>query len=124
MGNCRLHESLIGIRGGGFIFGIADNNAGIGLVDHMCQNVGILIFWRFRAIAFRLGIGGGMKGVILDRLMDVTCDGKHLAFSLLSDANTDSGIVLVSCADLQQTCLIAGFESLAHSLTSAGKILI
>jgi hypothetical protein len=54
----------------------------------------------------------------------LTYDGKHLEVRPLSDANTASSIVLVSRADLRQTRLVAGFESLALSLTSTDKTLI
>ncbi|MAI99821.1 MAG: hypothetical protein CMH67_09605 [Nisaea sp.] len=70
-------------------------------------------------------VGQGLGySILVTRPQGVTNDGKHLEVRPLSDANTDSSIVLVSLADLQQTRLVAGFESLALSLTSAGKILI
>ena len=71
-----------------------------------------------------VGQGLGYSILVTRPQGDLTYDGKHLEVRPLSDANTDSSIVLVSRADLQQTRLVAGFESLALSLTSAGKILI
>jgi DNA-binding transcriptional LysR family regulator len=71
-----------------------------------------------------VGQGLGYSILVTRPQGDLTYDGKHLEVRPLSDANIDSSIVLVSRADLQQTRLVAGFESLALSLTSAGKILI
>ena len=71
-----------------------------------------------------VGQGLGYSILVTRPQGDLTYDGKDLEVRPLSDANTDSSIVLVSRADLQQTRLVAGFESLALSLTSAGKILI
>ena len=71
-----------------------------------------------------VGQGLGYSILVTRPQGDLTYDGKDLEVRPLSDANTDSSIVLVSRVDLQQTRLVAGFESLALSLTSAGKIFI
>jgi DNA-binding transcriptional LysR family regulator len=71
-----------------------------------------------------VGQGLGYSILVTRPQGDLTYDGKHLEVRPLSDANTASSIVSVSRADLRQTRLVAGFESLALSLTSTDKTLI
>ena len=43
VGDGGLEEGLIGVGRRGLVFGAADDDAGIGLLDHMHQHVGVLV---------------------------------------------------------------------------------
>ena len=72
--NRRLEKGLIGIGSGGFVFGSANDNAGISFFYDMDEHVWILLLRPLRAVALRIGIGGYMERIELDGAVDVLFD--------------------------------------------------
>ena len=104
----RLQECLVGIARRGLVFRAADDDAGVGLLDHMHHHVGVLILRRLGAVALRIGVGGDVERIVLDRALDVVGDvvaearidlvqdvaavieRPHLADGLVADAGHDA----------------------------------
>jgi len=70
----RLQERLVGIRGGGLVFGAAQHDPGIGLPDDMHHHVGVLVLRALRAVALGIGVRRDVEEVLLQHAPDVAVD--------------------------------------------------
>ena len=73
---------MIGIGGGGLVLGAPDDDAGVGFLHHMHQHVGVLVLGALGAIAFGIGVGGNVEGIVLDGQL-------NMPFDVLGEARID-----------------------------------
>jgi len=116
-GDRRLQKRLVGIGGGGLVFGATQHDPRIGLLCDMHHHVGILVVRPLRTITFRIGIGRDVKEVLLQYPADMTVDivaetwidlvehvpaveeRPHLADRLVADARKDATDVVEIMVD-------------------------
>ena len=74
VGDGGLDERLVGVGRGGLVLGAAHDDAGVGLLHHVQQHVGVLILRPLGAVAFRIGVGRDMERIERERTHDVALD--------------------------------------------------
>ena len=79
-----LEEGLVGIGRRGLVLGAADDDAGVGLLDHAHHHVRVLVLRGQRTVALGVGVGRDVEHVIGHHGLDVAVD-------VLGEARVDLG---------------------------------
>ena len=74
VGDGWLGESLVGVSRGGFVFRAAHDDAGIGLLDHVQQHVGVLVLRTLGPVALGIGVGRDMERVLAHHTVHMAAD--------------------------------------------------
>ena len=74
VGDGGLDEGLVGVGRRGLVLRAAHDDAGIGLLHHVQQHVGVLVLRALGAVALRIGVGGDVERIRAQHPLHVPAD--------------------------------------------------